>query len=94
MSAKKDVEEENMEEQVNHSIQISEQSNPFLDNSGGLRDENSDDDRLCVVCLEYRKTIVCLPCKHFCLCRNCSVLDIHECPMCRADIKDTMEIYN
>lgn len=39
----------------------------------------------CVVCLEDLKTLVMVPCGHYCLCANCKT-KIFKCPLCRATI--------
>lgn len=39
----------------------------------------------CVVCLEDPKTLVMVPCGHYCLCSSCKI-KIFKCPLCRADI--------
>jgi len=36
----------------------------------------------CVVCLEEPKTLVMVPCGHYCLCSNCKT-KIFKCPLCR-----------
>ena len=56
-----------------------------------------DDDNLCVMCLESRKRVALLPCKHMCLCEDCAAeclfKTLNECPMCRAEILDSMEVF-
>jgi hypothetical protein len=55
------------------------------------------DDNLCVVCAESRKRVALLPCKHMCLCQGCATEclfnTLNECPMCRARISDSMEVF-
>ena len=46
----------------------------------------------CVICFEAKRTVVLLPCKHCCLCSTCA-LNATECPLCREEVKDTLEIY-
>ena len=46
----------------------------------------------CVVCLTMRKTVVLLPCRHLCTCKDC-VDDLQECPMCRTAISASMDIF-
>jgi hypothetical protein len=39
----------------------------------------------CIVCLEDPKTLVMVPCGHYCLCAKCK-LKIFKCPLCRQPI--------
>lgn len=56
-----------------------------------------EDERLCIVCEDAKKEVILLPCKHMCLCKKCASTclfkTLHECPMCRAMIGDSMEVY-
>jgi hypothetical protein len=58
---------------------------------------SEQDVTLCIVCEDAKKVIVLLPCKHFCLCKMCASTclfkTLHECPMCREMINDSMEVY-
>jgi hypothetical protein len=59
---------------------------------------SSDQDvTLCIACEDAKKEVVLLPCKHFCLCKMCASTclfkTLHECPMCRETIDDSMEVY-
>ncbi|XP_057520798.1 kinesin-like protein KIN-7D, mitochondrial [Amaranthus tricolor] len=42
---------------------------------------------LCKVCYETPTAAILLPCRHFCLCKPCS-LACSECPICRTNIAD------
>lgn len=54
-------------------------------------------DQLCVVCMEREKRVVLLPCKHCCMCKECTDqivahgCDQAQCPVCRQLIVDTLE---
>ena len=50
----------------------------------------------CIICFDEKKEVVLLPCKHLCLCVSCSKFhhDIKECPLCRMDVTDMMQIYS
>lgn len=56
----------------------------------------SDSSLTCVVCLDRKKTVVVLPCRHLCLCRTCSNLQANfqnTCPLCRNVITQTIDTY-
>ncbi|KAE9616488.1 putative plus-end-directed kinesin ATPase transcription factor C2H2 family [Lupinus albus] len=44
---------------------------------------------VCKVCFESPTAAILLPCRHFCLCKSCS-LACSECPVCRTDIADRL----
>lgn len=52
----------------------------------GNGDANS---HLCKVCFEAPTAAILLPCRHFCLCKSCS-LACSECPICRTKIADRL----
>ncbi|KAB2635538.1 kinesin-related protein 4-like [Pyrus ussuriensis x Pyrus communis] len=52
----------------------------------GNGDSNS---HLCKVCFESPTAAILLPCRHFCLCKSCS-LACSECPICRTKISDRL----
>ncbi|WOL10066.1 kinesin-like protein KIN-7K, chloroplastic [Canna indica] len=52
--------------------------------NSGNSDANS---HVCKVCFESPTAAVLLPCRHFCLCKPCS-LACSECPLCRTKIAD------
>ncbi|KAL9186838.1 hypothetical protein ACHAXT_010558 [Thalassiosira profunda] len=56
-----------------------------------------DEERFCVVCEDGKKEVLLLPCKHMCLCSKCAdeclLKTIHECPMCRTKIADSMQVF-
>ncbi|OQR98793.1 hypothetical protein ACHHYP_07860 [Achlya hypogyna] len=50
--------------------------------------------KLCVICLTAEKTILCLPCRHVCMCEACSGhAEVVRCPICRLPIDEKMLIY-
>ncbi|XP_072384280.1 mitochondrial E3 ubiquitin protein ligase 1 [Diabrotica undecimpunctata] len=52
-----------------------------------IRDEDLNENQICVVCKENPKEIILLPCGHVCLCEDCA-LGINEfCPICRSHIE-------
>ncbi|CAL9228611.1 unnamed protein product [Arabidopsis halleri] len=44
---------------------------------------------ICKVCFESPTAAILLPCRHFCLCKSCS-LACSECPICRTKISDRL----
>lgn len=50
----------------------------------------------CVICYSEIKTTVVLPCKHYCLCNNCSQLlqkqTTPKCPLCRTRVESIAQI--
>jgi len=58
--------------------------------------EKEQENKLCVVCQDRNKCVIVLPCRHLCLCTECSVIikrDHGTCPMCRQNVRRTMKIY-
>jgi hypothetical protein len=55
--------------------------------------DDDDDSNLCVVCLTMPRDTLILPCRHLCLCVECSQVLRHQhnkCPMCRKAIDRLM----
>ena len=52
--------------------------------------------QLCVVCQEHEKKVVLLPCKHQCMCQQCSN-QISKgdamCPLCRVPIQSAFATF-
>eukprot|EP01102_Stenamoeba_stenopodia_P018882 TRINITY_DN7002_c0_g1_i1.p1 TRINITY_DN7002_c0_g1~~TRINITY_DN7002_c0_g1_i1.p1 ORF type:complete len:414 (-),score=78.10 TRINITY_DN7002_c0_g1_i1:58-1299(-) len=46
----------------------------------------------CIICMETRRTIAFLPCKHVCCCTECSNV-VHKCPICRAEVTEKLCLY-
>ena len=78
-----------------HEIPLDEKDRDLREELERERDKN-----LCVVCQTENKSIVVMPCRHMCMCKNCctELFRIHRyqrrtCPLCRHTITSTMEIY-
>lgn len=54
------------------------------------------DEIICVICQRNNKNVLLLPCKHFCICEECSNNEEfnNKCPICRSPIIDKMIIYS
>ncbi|CAL9780923.1 unnamed protein product [Musa acuminata subsp. burmannicoides] len=68
---------------VRLKAKIQEMKEREIDSSGN-GDKNS---HVCKVCFEAPTAAVLLPCRHFCLCKPCS-LACSECPLCHTKIAD------
>lgn len=56
--------------------------------------EEQQELKLCVICLSNDKTILCLPCRHLCLCGPCSSREeVDKCPICRLEIEEMLQVY-
>ncbi|XP_063687569.1 uncharacterized protein LOC134820859 isoform X2 [Bolinopsis microptera] len=55
------------------------------------------EEKLCVICTVNMKCAVLLPCRHCCLCLECSEkvrnVEQPQCPLCRRNIANVMQIY-
>ena len=53
-----------------------------------------DDSNCCCVCLLRSKNTVLLPCKHMCMCDQCSNhVSLNSCPLCKTRIQLIMKVY-
>jgi len=62
------------------------------DSSKCIKVEPLKEEELCVICLDKKKEILLLPCKHLCLCLNCSN-SINDCPLCRMVVTSKTSVY-
>ena len=51
------------------------------------------DKLLCVICLDAPREVLLKPCKHYCLCSNCSN-ELRDCPICKRRIREMETIYS
>lgn len=49
----------------------------------------------CVICFEGIKDQLCMPCKHLCICSDCTniVPPIKSCPMCRETVTEIIKVF-
>ena len=63
------------------------------------KDENLGDDNetLCIICLDAKKSVLFLPCCHMCCCKSCgsnpSWRKNPSCPLCRAPIRGKTVVF-
>jgi hypothetical protein len=46
----------------------------------------------CIICLEARRSVVLMPCKHLCVCSTCAS-KVNNCPVCRAYIHNKISVF-
>jgi len=51
----------------------------------------TDDELVCVVCLDIKRNICFRPCSHIVVCDHCSV-DLEKCPICRCSIQEKFTV--
>jgi len=84
IKAKKNVAEKSKEENFKK----------IMEGKGAINIEGyGEDGIICPICLENKKSIIALPCKHF-FCGSCmeKLLDDGSCPICRTEVKITFDI--
>lgn len=66
----------------------------FIQAASNERQPRIGQEEACVVCLTTRKTVLLLPCRHLCLCVDCSkVVSTETCPLCFQAVDMAMEIF-
>lgn len=62
---------------------------------GGTANLVNDTNKLCVICFTNDKDTVVLPCRHMCLCMECSQIvrrQSNNCPICRTKVSTFIQI--
>lgn len=62
---------------------------------GGTANIVNDTNKLCVICFTNDKDTVVLPCRHMCLCMECSQIvrrQSNNCPICRTKVSTFIQI--
>jgi len=54
--------------------------------------ENANDEMVCVICYEKKKSYLFLPCKHIGCCEDCGKM-VEKCPLCRVKIETSFKVF-
>mmetsp|Transcript_15981 Transcript_15981/g.15342 ORF Transcript_15981/g.15342 Transcript_15981/m.15342 type:complete len:419 (+) Transcript_15981:261-1517(+) len=82
---------EELEKKLKNSLENLEERKAAL-----IRDQmdQQKEQRYCVICQAKEKSVVLLPCRHMCLCDDCSGSNkIEFCPLCRRPIAHRISVY-
>lgn len=76
---------------------LEEQTRRALDRIAVARERAAstlENERLCVVCQENRRSVLFLKCQHLCVCRICGRGDLlSQCPLCREAIVERINVF-
>eukprot|EP01084_Bolivina_argentea_P295266 508286_1 len=54
---------------------------------------NNEKENECVACMDLRRSYICLPCAHLCLCKNCAKEMKNVCPLCQRKCKKIVKVF-
>lgn len=55
--------------------------------------QKEEDELTCVICLDKKPTMICIPCGHMCLCESCkSQMTKKRCPICNQPVKNIYKV--
>ncbi|CAI5724255.1 unnamed protein product [Peronospora destructor] len=87
--------EQQLESTLSHVRSIKEEKALEVQKKLDRQVEEQNELKLCVICLSNEKSILCLPCRHLCLCKTCSYRqEVTKCPMCRLEIEEMLAVYS
>jgi len=62
-----------------------------------LKNSNGGEKSECVICMDAKCEMICLPCGHMAMCEKCSVQfsqgKLASCPMCRGTLTQVLKVY-
>jgi len=85
---KDEIAEEIVEDEINEDVKNVKNTESGIN----VKDNNDDDSKLCVICIENPKDVVIIPCGHLCACTKC-IEGVKLCPVCRGEISSTNKVF-
>uniref|UniRef100_H3GYG0 RING-type domain-containing protein n=1 Tax=Phytophthora ramorum TaxID=164328 RepID=H3GYG0_PHYRM len=87
--------EQLLESTLSHVRSVKEEKALEMQKKLDRQVEEQNELKLCVICLSNEKSILCLPCRHLCLCKTCSSRqEVTKCPICRLEIEEMLAVYS
>jgi hypothetical protein len=87
-----------MDAEVEHAMLEADQARSDADrivNEAEAIKKDAQERQMCVICQDRIKNMLLLPCKHLCLCEECSGhAQVSSCPICRKPIKEKMKVFS